>query len=69
MQEKYHTSLHSRETHEPNERESNDQKGQDPPASAVHNTLTQVSRGYPFHENTLSLLKTAVAPTHVGNAK
>lgn len=66
---KHHTSLHSGEIHKANEGESNDQKGQDPPASVIHTTLTQASHGSPLHENTVCLLKTAVAPIHVGDVK
>ena len=63
---KHHTSG---EIPKPNERETDDQKGQDPPASVIHTTLTQASHGSPIHENTVCLLKTAVAPIHVGDVK
>ena len=54
---KHHTSLHSGEIPKPNERKTDDQKGQDPPVSVIHTTLTQAPYGSPLHENTVCLLK------------
>jgi len=66
---KHHTSLCNAETNKPSEKESNDNKGQDHPASVVHTTLTPTSCHSPLHDNTVCLLKTAVAPIYAGDIK
>ena len=53
-------------TPKPNEREGDDHKNQDNPTPVVRTTLTPAS---PPHDNTICLLKTAVAPVSVGDVK
>ena len=75
---KHHTSLCDAETPKPNEsgktpksneRENNDQKVKDHPASVVHTTLTPASHHSSPHNYTVCLLKTAVAPITAGKIR
>ena len=66
---KHHTSLCNGEPNKPSDREGNDQKGQVRPTSVVHTTLTPASCCNPPYDNTVCLLKTAVAPIYAGDTK